>query len=141
MGYVTACLQMTARAKELPLDSMMISTEVMDFYGEQCEGQPEEGTYVHGMYMEGARWSMETNSVFESEPKDLHPVMPVIKIKGVTEEELEAAQKSSGDVTYACPVYTTTIRGPTFTFAAPLRTEKPPWVWILAGVCLVMQPD
>lgn len=192
MGYVTACLQMTARAKALPLDSMMISTEVMDFHGEQCEGQPEEGTYVHGLFMEGAKWSTEANSVFESDPKvgaprasasgargrslhfrpieprcfglakpppllttrsccppartpfsaqDLHPVMPVIKIRGLTDEELRALTASSGDVTYDCPVYTTTIRGPTFTFAAPLRTVKPPWVWILAGVCLVMQPD
>lgn len=67
--------------------------------------------------------------------------MPVIKILGLTEEELSARKASSGDVTYDCPVYTTTIRGPTFTFAAPLRTTKPPWVWVLAGVCLVMQPD
>lgn len=68
-------------------------------------------------------------------------MMPVIKIRGLTEEELAALKASSGDVTYECPVYGTTIRGPTFTFAAPLRTTKPPWVWILAGVCLVMQPD
>lgn len=64
-----------------------------------------------------------------------------MKILGLTDEELAAAQKASGDATYECPVYTTTIRGPTFTFAAPLRTEKPAWAWILAGVCLVMQPD
>lgn len=67
--------------------------------------------------------------------------MPVIQVQGVTAEEKEELAKSSGDITYECPVYTTTIRGPTFTFAAPLRTNKPPWVWILAGVCLVMQPD
>mmetsp|Transcript_9859 Transcript_9859/g.28975 ORF Transcript_9859/g.28975 Transcript_9859/m.28975 type:complete len:815 (+) Transcript_9859:3-2447(+) len=141
MGYVTACLQMTARAKSLPLDSMMISTQVMHFFGDAAEAQPEEGTYVHGLYMEGARWNVELNSVFESEPKDLHPMMPVILITGVTSEELDTLKTASGDVFYECPVYTTTIRGPTFTFAAPLRTIKPPWVWILAGVALVMQPD
>jgi len=68
-------------------------------------------------------------------------MMPVILITGVTSEELDTLKTASGDVFYECPVYTTTIRGPTFTFAAPLRTIKPPWVWILAGVALVMQPD
>ena len=69
MGYVTACLQMTARAKALPLDSMMISTEVMPFLGEQAEAQPDEGTFVHGLFMEGAKWSTEANTVYESDPK------------------------------------------------------------------------
>jgi len=141
MGYVTACLQMTARAKSLPLDSMMVSTKVMSVFGNEVDAQPEEGTYVHGLFMEGAKWSIELDSVAESEPKELHPIMPVIQIRGVTQEELEEDRKTSSIVTYECPVYTTTIRGPTFTFAAPLRTVKPPWVWTLAGVCLVMQPD
>eukprot|EP00306_Pavlova_sp_CCMP459_P002806 CAMPEP_0185179034 /NCGR_PEP_ID=MMETSP1139-20130426/31803_1 /TAXON_ID=298111 /ORGANISM="Pavlova sp., Strain CCMP459" /LENGTH=3023 /DNA_ID=CAMNT_0027744869 /DNA_START=1 /DNA_END=9072 /DNA_ORIENTATION=+ len=141
MGYVTACLQMTARAKSLPLDSMMISTAVMSFFGSEAEAQPEEGTYVHGLFMEGAKWNIDLNSVSDSEPKELHPIMPVIKITGVTAEELAEAKKKSDDLFYECPVYTTTIRGPTFTFAAPLRTIKPPWAWTLGGVCLVMQPD
>ena len=42
---------------------------------------------------------------------------------------------------FVCPFYTTTIRGPTFTFVAPLPTDRPEHVWILAAVCLVMQPD
>lgn len=67
--------------------------------------------------------------------------MPVIHVEGVTAEELESRRSSSGNQYYDCPVYTTTIRGPTFTFAAPLRTVKPAWAWTLAGVCLVMQPD
>jgi len=141
MGYVTACLQMTARAKQLPLDSMLVYTSVTGMGAAQVQAQPEEGTYVHGLFMEGARWSVEENSVAESQPKELHPVMPVIHVEGVTAEERDARAAASGDVTYECPVYTTTIRGPTFTFAAPLRTVRPPWVWTLAGVCLVMQPD
>ena len=61
--------------------------------------------------------------------------MPVIHVKGITAEE------EVDDGAYQCPVYTTRIRGPTFTFAAPLRTVKPAYTWVLAGVCLVMQAD
>lgn len=42
---------------------------------------------------------------------------------------------------YICPFYSTTVRGPTFVFAGPLRTAVDPNKWILSGAALVMQPD
>jgi len=135
MGYITACLQVTARAKSLPLDSMVISTEVLEVGPDGIDEQPEEGTYVHGLFMEGARWDTEENTITDSHPKELFPPMPVIHVRGITAEEVD------DEGAYQCPVYTTRIRGPTFTFAAPLRTVKPPYTWVLAGVCLVMQSD
>merc|ERR1740130_1464308 len=92
--------------------------------------QPAEGTYVHGMFMEGARWDKEANHIADSHPKELHQQMPVMHIRGVTEDE----EVKEG--VYQCPVYCTTIRGPTFTFAAPLRTDRPAHTWIMAAVCL-----
>ena len=135
MGYVTACLQVTARAQGLPLDAMRIHTEVTDKTFEQCAAQPDQGTYVHGLFMEGARWETSTNCIAESRPKELHPTMPVMHIMGVTAENVVTKG------VYICPVYMTTIRGPTFTFAAPMRTQDPPHKWILAAVCLLFQPD
>ena len=135
MGYVTACLQVTARAKGLPLDTMEVHTEMTAFEPAQVNTQPSEGTYVHGLFMEGARWDREAGMLGESLPKELHPPMPVMHIKGVT-EDMRVTQG-----VYTCPVYTTTIRGPTFTFSAPLKTDRPSDFWVLAGVCLVMQPD
>ena len=135
MGYVTACLQVTARAKGLPLDAMRIHTEGTDKALEGVAAQPDEGTYVHGMYMEGARWDKGNNCIADSRPKELHPPMPVMHILGVTQDQVVTKG------VYQCPVYTTTIRGPTFTFPAPLRTASPPHKWILAAVCLLFQND
>eukprot|EP00326_Haptolina_ericina_P033955 CAMPEP_0181237030 /NCGR_PEP_ID=MMETSP1096-20121128/38526_1 /TAXON_ID=156174 ORGANISM="Chrysochromulina ericina, Strain CCMP281" /NCGR_SAMPLE_ID=MMETSP1096 /ASSEMBLY_ACC=CAM_ASM_000453 /LENGTH=717 /DNA_ID=CAMNT_0023332319 /DNA_START=18 /DNA_END=2171 /DNA_ORIENTATION=+ len=135
MGYVTACMQVTARAKGLPLDSMTVHTEVTEFEPSQVSGQPDEGTYVHGLYMEGARWDKTNNVITDSLPKELHPSIPVLHIMGVTEDEVVTKG------VYICPVYTTTIRGPTLTFNAPLRTDRPSHTWILAAVALLMQPD
>ena len=135
MGYVTACMQVTARAKGLPLDSMTVHTEITTLEPTQVTAQPEEGTHVHGLFMEGARWDKATNMLADSYPKELHPAVPVMYIKGVTADELVT------DGVYICPVYTTTIRGPTFTFRAPLRTDRPPSTWVLAAVALLMQPD
>ena len=135
MGYVTACLQTTARAKSLALDAMRIHTETTAFKMEQITAQPAEGTYVHGMFVEGARWEVSTNSFAESRPKELHTVLPVMHIMGVTADQLVTKG------VYQCPIYSTTIRGPTFTFCAPMRTDHPPHKWILAAVCLLFQPD
>jgi dynein heavy chain len=85
--------------------------------------------------MEGARWDKATNVIAESRPKELHPPMPVMHVMGVTQDQVVTQG------VYQCPVYSTTIRGPTFTFPAPLRTDKPAHKWILAAVCLLFQPD
>ena len=135
MGYVTACLQVTARAQGLPLDAMTAHTEVTDKSFEQITGQPEDGTYVHGLCMEGARWDKTANCIAESRPKELHTMMPVMHILGITKDKV----KTEG--VYICPIYGTTIRGPTFVFPAPLITVHPAHKWILAAVCLLFQSD
>ena len=97
--------------------------------------QPDDGTFVHGFFMEGARWDKVRSVITDSLPKVLHDSTPVLLAGGITAEEKDVAGK------YICPVYTTTIRGPTFQFAAPLPTDRAESAWILAAVCLVMQPD
>ena len=49
MAFVTAVMQVTARKKMWALDNVTISTLVTSLAPEQCEKQPEEGAYVHGM--------------------------------------------------------------------------------------------
>lgn len=135
MGYVTACLQVTARKQNLALDEMAIHSEITDKKFEQITAQPENGTYVHGMFVEGGRWDIATNALAESRPKELHPPLPVMHIMGVTKDKLVT------EGVYQCPIYSTTIRGPTFIFPAPMRTNDPPHKWTLAAVCLLFQPD
>lgn len=42
---------------------------------------PREGAYVHGMFMEGARWDIQSGIIVESRLKELFPPMPVINIR------------------------------------------------------------
>jgi len=136
MGYVTACLQVTARAQNHSLDSMRVQMEVTKIVDSLAvEAQPDVGTYVHGLFMEGAQWDLEEDCITESKPKELYPTMPVIHIIALTVDEINTAGF------YQCPIFVTTIRGPTFVFAGPLRTKVPAIKWTLAGVALVMQPD
>jgi len=135
MGYVTACLQVTARTRLLPLDSMTIMAKCMPFSHEHLTEQPEEGAYCHGLFIEGARWDAESASIQPSRPKELHSPMPVVHLTAITAQASE--QQSVGR--YRCPVYTTKVRGPTYQFTAILPSAMPTTTLVLAGVCLLLQ--
>ena len=60
MGFVTATLQVTARRKELPLDAMVVHTEVTDKDAHQMDAQPSDGDAEQerptNLVMPGTRW-------------------------------------------------------------------------------------
>jgi len=159
MGFVTASMQVTARTKGLSLDQMRVHVEcTTEPDMTTVESQPEDGVFVHGLFMENARWDPEApgipdeleeargikevppGSVNDSRPKELYPIMPIIHLTSVVvDDAVPESRKVVGR--YICPFYTTTVRGPTFVFAGPIRTNTNPNKWILMGAALVMQPD
>lgn len=42
---------------------------------------PREGAYIHGLFMEGARWDSQSGIIMESRLKELFPPMPVINVR------------------------------------------------------------
>merc|ERR1711988_303485 len=136
MAYITAILQTTARANDLPLDQVDIWTDVLETMEPSgVTAYPEEGMYIHGFYMEGARWDSKKGVIAESIPKELHPVMPVLQVRGLVHGSY------SLEGIFKAPVYTTSIRGPTYVFPATLKSADKINKWVLAGVCLLMNDD
>ena len=74
------------------------------------------------------------------EKKELYPLMPMLHLTGRTVVDAVPEDREFKG-RFICPFYTTTIRGPTFVFAGPLRTNIDPKRWIICGSALVMQPD
>ena len=146
MGFLTAMTQVTSRANGFSLDAMRVHSEILPNvcamgshtkeknHGD-IEKQPPDGVYCHGFFMEGARWDVALNSVADSFPKDLYPWMPVVHFTGIEVQNVRTEGR------YMCPMYGTTIRGPTHILPAPLRTNVDPNKWILASVCMLFQPD
>jgi len=57
MSYLTAIMQVTARKAQLPLDDMVLSTEVTNSRDKtEFPEAPESGAYVNGYFLEGAAW-------------------------------------------------------------------------------------
>ncbi|RKO98183.1 hypothetical protein CXG81DRAFT_17063 [Caulochytrium protostelioides] len=134
-SFLTAIMQTTARKNEWPLDRMVLTVDVTKKAREEFSGAPREGAYIHGLFMEGARWDNGSGAIQESLIKDLVPSMPVIYIRAVPIDKRETKS------IYECPVYRTRQRGPTFVWTFNLKTKERPQKWILGGVCLLCSTD
>ena len=144
-SFLTGVRQNFARKYRAPIDEVVYTFEVMDF--NLPDSPPEEGCYVHGLYLEGARWDLAGGTLEESLPRVLHSKMPVIWLKPVrTSEEVD------DELLYECPVYKTPLRrgelsttGHSTNFVMDIKLwcppEKSPSHWIKRGVALLCQVD
>jgi dynein heavy chain len=165
-AYLTAVKQVTARATKMALDEMSVLTYVTTLYTpEEALEHPKDGAFVHGFFMEGARWPMGdevadcaekvppvdrdgvqcAGHIVDSKLKELLPAMPLVYIKAVktqpTWESTSVGVVHNDPTIYDCPIYITTFRGPTYVALATLETADPCSKWVLAGVALVFQED
>ncbi|XP_063817028.1 dynein axonemal heavy chain 9 isoform X3 [Pseudophryne corroboree] len=132
-SFLTAIMQSMARKNEWPLDKMTLQCDVTKKNREDFSSPPREGAYVHGLFMEGARWDTQTGIITDARLKELTPGMPVIFIKAIPVDKQETRN------IYACPVYKTRQRGPTYVWTFNLKTKENPSKWVLAGLALLLQ--
>merc|ERR1712156_799252 len=143
MSYLTAIMQVTARAENLPLDDICLRTEVKNTFAiEDFPTFAPQGAYVNGLFLEGAGWEMgrgdEQGYLVDMQLKELHPIVPIVHVTAIRRQEKQTI------AIYDCPVYQTTQRGPTYVFCAGLQMESEEQDvkrWILAGVAMVMAPE
>ena len=131
-SFVTAVLQVTARRQKLPLDKMILVTDVTKKQVDQIESAAREGWYISGLSIEGAGWDLAGGVLEDATLKELHPPMPVIHAKA---SFIDAADFKD---CYMCPMYKTQERGATYVCTANLRTKSKPSKWIMAGVALLL---
>jgi dynein heavy chain, axonemal len=101
-GFLTAILQNYARKYQMPIDTVAFSFLLKDFIEGQDESQrakPDDGCYIYGLFLEGARWSCEEESLIDPKPKELFSPMPAIHMLPVQHREIP-----TGGI-YRCPVY------------------------------------
>ncbi|XP_053528697.1 dynein axonemal heavy chain 9 isoform X1 [Artibeus jamaicensis] len=132
-SFLTAIMQSMARKNKWPLDQMALQCDVTKKNREEFRSPPREGAYIHGLFMEGARWDAQAGVITEAKLKDLTPPMPVMFIKALPAEKQDCCS------VYPCPVYKTGQRGPTYVWTFNLKTKENPSKWVLAGVALLLQ--
>eukprot|EP00762_Andalucia_godoyi_P002900 ANDGO_04168.mRNA.1 Dynein beta chain len=133
--FLSAVMQTTARKQDLPLDKMCLMTDVTKKGPEEVGAAPRDGAYIHGLFLEGARWDTQAGCLKDSILKQLHPALPVIYVKAMLSEKRDLKG------TYECPVYATSMRGATYVTTAYLKSQDKPHKWVLAGVCGLLSPE
>lgn len=91
-------LQNYARKYTIPIDKLAFEFDILD-EDNDLPNKPENGAYIKGLFLEGARWNKKRKVLDESLPKVLFDTLPIIWLKpGATENFAQVN-------TYSCPVY------------------------------------
>jgi dynein heavy chain len=63
-GFMTGVLQTHARKHKIAIDRLSFVFKYMDEEGqEEIEDKPEDGVYIYGLFMDGARWDREEQRI------------------------------------------------------------------------------
>lgn len=121
----------------------------------------EDGAYIRGLFIEGARWNVQLHAIDESRPRELFVSMPYMhlcprmktdipEVKG--SPELYTGQPGGTSQVYMCPVYKTSVRQGTLSttghstnfvmfITLPIAEEHSQKHWIKRGVAMLTQLD
>jgi len=140
-GFLTSMQQEVARKHQgWALDDVQIAADVLKLDGLDDPGLkegPNEGVYIHGLFLEGCAWSKKENKLVDSAPKQLFAALPIMFVTAVL-----SAETKGGKNNYSCPVYKNKKRGLlNFIVALPIRSEEAPMRWVLRGVALLSSKD
>ncbi|EDS37651.1 ciliary dynein heavy chain 11 [Culex quinquefasciatus] len=101
-AFLTAAMQNYARKYRIPIDILTFDFNVLRI--SSVNNMPEDGVYIHGLFLEGAKWNLRGSYLEEQLPKMLADVMPIIHLSPVKTADLDEGTR------YKCPVYKTAER-------------------------------
>ncbi len=83
-GFLTAVLQVSARANGVSIDTLSYETPVLTTADStSIIAAPKDGVYCSGIFVEGATWNFPGGFLEESRPMELISIMPIMHFKPV----------------------------------------------------------
>ncbi|CAE7602693.1 Dnah1 [Symbiodinium sp. CCMP2456] len=138
-AFFTGAMQNFARKYGEEIDLLSFSQHTMDHISDakaQLTTPPDDGVYVYGIFLEGARFDNTTHQLEESRPKELFTDLPPLQFLPVKNRVPNAAD-------YRCPCYKvvsrkgtllTTGHSTNFVLYIEVKTDQVVDKWIKAGV-------
>jgi len=101
---LTGTLQNYARKYQVAIDTVDFNFVVQKSFGKDIAKRPDDGVYIYGLFLEGARWDALEHCLAESQPKELFVDFPAIHLTP------QVNRKPPTEGVYSCPCYKTTVR-------------------------------
>jgi dynein heavy chain len=143
-GFMTGVKQTFSRKTQIAIDILTFKTNVTRRQPDSVTLKPSVGVYIHGAFMQGARFNQTRMMMAESIPGTLFDVMPVIHLEPIKKEEYDPAN------VYDIPFYKTSRRAGTlsttghstnFVMSLKIPSKKSQDHWIRRGVALLSMLD
>ena len=168
-AFLTGTLQNFARKYQIPIDMVAYDFVVLrpDEQEAATHSCPEDGSVVHGLFADSARFDVETHCLAEAHPRELFAPMPYIHMLPRHVHDLEPVKGHIDLYTidktmppyqggtchvYMCPVYKTSVRfgvlsttGHSTNFVImmriPMSEQHDQKHWVKRGVAMLTQLD
>ena len=99
-AFLTGQLQNVARARKQAIDTLSYEPVWMSHRPlDSFKAKPDEGCYVTGIFLEGARFDEDTGALADSTPKTLYELLPVLYFR----PQQYRVRPTSGN--YELPIY------------------------------------
>jgi dynein heavy chain len=142
-SFLTGTLQNYARKTQIPIDELAFDFEVRPELTPDHDEPPEDGCYIWGLFLDGARFK----DGYLSEPmkRQLNSIMPTVWLKPRRETDIPKDRSE-----YSCPLYktserfgvlSTTGRSTNFVCIIKIPSREPEKHWIKRGVALLTQKE
>ena len=163
-AFITGTLQNFARKNSIPIDKAGFDFRVLtpnEMKIARGGEKPEDGAFIRGLFMEGARWDPIGHVIAESNPRELFIEMPLMHLSPKAKTEIPVVEgipeQYTGSINgtahvYNCPLYKTSVRqgvllttGHSTNFVmylrVPMAQEHKQKHWIKRGVAMLTQLD
>lgn len=131
----------------MPIDTLAFEFHVIPENSKENDVQqsPKDGCYIHGLFLDGARWDSDLKCLNESHNKILYSEVPYMWFLP-TDKKQEPKESDS----YVCPVYKTSVRRGTLSTTGhstnyvlsvnlPIEKSTNSAHWVRRGVAMLTQ--